>query len=290
MKKDKRLRANVWILLLALAVTVPAWGGLGACMPNPATVTLSTLLPTSSANGCFSSDLTFSNFANGTDFGQTINGVAINGIAPDGTTMLTSVTPPSASGINVGLPPAPTDTLELTSPFAACKSNSGSSGWCINATDGYLNQTVSYNIGIAPGDTLHYLGLDVTITSHSSGQGGAIAAFFEEVCVDATNTNFATTGTCTNGTYYVMQAGGLIGKFQSDVPYNLSVGVGNLTSADTIQIRDTVYLTTTGASGTFADVGFADLTDTPEPSTFILMGAALTGIVAFRFRRRRLQP
>ena len=127
----------------------------------------------------------------------------------------------------------------------------------------------------------------MTITSHSSGHGGAVAAFFEEVCVDPTNTDFVTTGNCTgaNAKYYVMQAGGLIGKFQT-TNYNLSVSVGNLTSADLIQIRDTVYLTTTGASGTFADIAFADLNDTPEPSTFALMGLALAGIGVLRYRRK----
>jgi hypothetical protein len=286
MKKDKKLRAAVWILLLALVVTVPVWGGLTACAPNPTTVTLSTYLPTDPGNGCFSSDLTFSNFAIGQDFGQTINGVVIDGISPGGSVLTSVPTQPPATAINVGLANL-SDGIELTAtpPAGGCGSNSGSSGWCVQGGGQYLDQTISYNI--TPTGTLRAIGIDATVTSHSSGKGGGFAAFFEEVCVDPTNTDFVATGSCTgaNAHYYVLQAGEVFGKFQT-INFNFAVPVGSLTSADNIQIRDTVYLQATGATTSFADISFADFTDTPEPSTFALMGVALAGLGLVRYRRK----
>jgi hypothetical protein len=55
-----------------------------------------------------------------------------------------------------------------------------------------------------------------------------------------------------------------------------------------IAIRDTVYLQVFGPTGEWAGITNFDLLTTPEPATLGMVGLALAGLGALRFRKRKV--
>jgi hypothetical protein len=267
---------------LAAMATVPAWGTATSCPPNPTLQSLAVVLAnTSPAGGCVTTDLQFDSFTLGTAAGEVINGITL---LPTTTPPAPgTVTPPTTAQIFLTSAPNSADGIQFTSPGpgpgGSCTASGGSLGWCIQGGNQVIDQTITYNVTVLS-SAINTIGVDVSITSHSSGQGGAVAAYFREICVGG-----VFTGSSCGGTEYILQEGGLVGKFQTQ-EFVQNANTGILPAGTQVQIRDIVYLTTQGATGSFADVDFVSFIDTPEPATFGLMGLALAGLGVLRYRRK----
>ena len=291
------LSPRLLLVLIALAVSSPAWASLSACPVSPASATLSTYQPPDASTGCTSGNLKFTNFVIGTDAGSTING----------TLLVNSLT--NSHG-DVVVTPLPATQISLTTGYACttssfgctglqffnpppftndstnqsfCSSNSGSKGFCIQGENLSVAHSITYTMEtIAAGTTFSQLGLGATVEVHNSGSGvntGATSVVFREYCL---GTSVFSQTVCPGG-YGVLQVGVFNAKFQT-----LSGSVGaTFNPVSLAAIRDTVYLLTNNGEGAFADVQLFQMTlDSPEPATFGLMGLSLAGLAFLRRRRK----
>jgi hypothetical protein len=101
---------------------------------------------------------------------------------------------------------------------------------------------------------------------------------FREFCLGTTTFSQSCTG------YGVLQIGAVNGKFTT-LSQSASATFAGVTD---IAIRDTVYLQVFGPTGEFAGVTNFDLLTTPEPATLGMVGLALAGLGALRFRKRKV--
>jgi hypothetical protein len=140
-----------------------------------------------------------------------------------------------------------------------------------------MASSMTYEMHSTVPNSITQLVLDGTVFSHSSGKSGATAAVFREFCLGTTVFSQSCTG------YGFLQIGSVQGKFTT-----LSQGFATtFTGVTDIAIRDTVYLQVFGPTGEYAGIQGFDLF-TPEPATFGLVGLALAGLGAVRFRKRKL--
>ena len=289
------------ILMLALAMSAPAWGLITVCPSSASSTPLATFTPPPDAGtGCSVTNLVFSNFNVGTATGS-INGVGLVAtcISPDGPgnpACIPGNFQPTAG--DIFLTSAAAIGIRLTSPLVRgsntsdCDSNTGPqtvgfAAWCISGKNQSLVSTVSYQIAAAtPGDLISQIGLGATVVSHANV---STAVAFREVCLGSAFTNMVGGASgCAGGagSYFVLQIGSIQGNFTT-----LSGSIGTTFAGVTIVgVRDTVFLQTFNGGGSFAQLVFSDYTlDTPEPATFGVVSLSLVGLGLLRRYRRKSQ-
>jgi len=184
----------------------------------------------------------------------------------------TWATPPTAGTVDLN---ALAGGIRLTS-FVACDSNTATPNtFCIQGKNQTLVSSITYNLQ-STGPLISLMELDGTVISHANT---TTAAVFREFCLGVT------TFTCTSASpnYRVLQIGSVNGKFTT---LNQSVST-TFAGVFDIAIQDTVFLQVFGPTGEWAGVTNFELF-TPEPATFGLVGLALAGLGALRFRKRKL--
>jgi hypothetical protein len=268
------------ILAVLLSATLPVWGGISACPPNPTTVALSSISNpdlVGAGNGCWVGNSAFNAFENFT-VGSLASTYTIAGhtlLADSG------ITSPTAS--QVFLTSSPTsDAIELSSPDTngLCDSSgsAASGGWCVAKSAGQIMSSVmDYDIVVGT-NGLRYIGLAGTYTVHSSA---STVAVFLEVCTN--NTTFSQA--CAGGTYSAIAAGTFQGGNVTQA-FTLTQALSGLTVGESVAIQEIVYITTSN-KGDYGQVSALDLLDTPEPATFGLVGLFLAGLGAAAAYRRK---
>ena len=287
------------ILIIALAISAPAWGSITVCPGGASSSPLTAFTPPPDAStGCSVTNLVYSNFSVGTATG-TINGTALVAtcISPD-----SPGNPPCIPGNfqpaagDIFLTSAAAVGIGLTSPLIRgangldCDSNTGPqnvglAAWCVSGKNQSLVSTVSYQIASAtPGDLISQIGLGATVVSHANV---TTAVFFREVCLGSAFTNLVGGASgCAGGAanYFVLQVGAVEGNFNT-----LTQTIGTTFSGvNLVGVRDTAFLQTFNGAGSFAEILYADFTaDTPEPATFGLVSLSLVGVGLLRRSRRK---
>jgi hypothetical protein len=226
-------------------------------------------IPATPPNGCNAGSIQFSNFVTGVvSSPTTILGtvVAANAWAATPTTSTVDL---NAFGTN----------MQITTP-GTCDSNTATPGtYCIQGANQSMSATLSYSMH-ATVTAISSMELSGTVVSHSSGGGGATAAIFREMCLGTS------TFTCVAGdaNYVAISIGAVQGQFQT---LSQSAVTSFATAVTDIAVRDTVFLQTQNGNGSFAEVTVFDAF-VPEPATLSLVGFALAGLGALRFRKRKL--
>jgi hypothetical protein len=241
-------------------------------IPCPGTPTaLGTIgSPSSSSNGCTSGNLQFANFSIGAATGS-INGVTLinttsNEIQPNGANIFLSATDGGFGWTS-------------TANASTCRSNANDDGFCVQGANRALVSSITYNVTTTNGNQVDGILAAATLISHSSGGGGATAILFREYCPGGS----AFSQNCAG--YGVLQIGAVNGNFNTISGSATAV----FSPAANVWVRDTVFLTTNNGAGSFAYLQSADFgLLTPEPSTLVLLGSALTILGAIRWRGRRV--
>jgi hypothetical protein len=276
--KNTRMFRRFLLVAIPLVLAAPAWAVImPACPSNPTTNALTVYQPPDPATGCQVLNVQFSNFAVGTDAGDTIAGHLLgpNTVPlPGPANVLLTTALGSFAGIELSPSPA-----NLPNGKGFCKSNSGSSGWCIQGANMSLASSVTFQMVAVNGISMSSLDLLAGVDVHASGSGlslGASALVFQEICPGVLVFSQGCTG------YQAVQ----VGLFNSNNQHLDASGFSSFAPTTEIAVRETVYLFTHGGEGSFADVDAFDVL-TPEPATFGLVGLALAGLGALRIRKRK---
>ncbi len=283
---------------IALLAIPSVWGGVTSCSAIPPGTTLATL-GTGAGNGCASIDLSYTNFAlsnaTATGAGTTL---------PTSSNLYAYSTGTAAIGNTVG----PVDLF--TDGFASV----GGNGTAFSETATISAQVTantggSYTGGTYPSPTSGMwtiTGLQLNPTA--SGGGSETIVITENFCVGATSATVGSGG-CTaaeqgtlTATYNGSSAAAFTCTFNGSTS-GVCGGNGASSSASfsslgyavtTVAISETANLSATGVHGsaTLTDIEniFTESTAaaaTPEPSSFVLMGCALAGLVLLSSRIRR---
>jgi hypothetical protein len=256
-------------------VTVPGTGTGG----TPGTPISNSLTGVNATSGCTAIDLTFSNFS----------------IASAGTNENTL---PSLDGTYMFLSPSGTtqtnpDTvtfadLQGTGLGADNKVNDGADNYKVQATS--FTTTQSYDVTDSTGPGIEAIVLTVFGVTIQAGATGSIML---DICQQGTGAH-TPNGAVTTGPECDTAVGGTGGVFQH-VTLTLSTAA-SLTAelfptGHSGYVDVTQVISLTGATGATNETGFLTFSDqfqeSPEPSTFLLMGSALAGVVALHLRKRK---
>ena len=240
-------------------------------------------LSTLGAAGCTAVDLKFSNFNNSTFAGTGQNGAE------------------TLAGTYLAETPAGVSNNPLTNPdtllFATATSgtngnnngnnNDGSNNW-VTSAGGVIADAITYNVinsGNNPAAMIY--GLVLTVSQPVIQTGGASGSIVVYICEGASITGqIKSAAACTT-------AGGTL------VTSTLTLATGTsqtLNIALPTPARDfdvTTVINLTGGGGPHVagfDMFSEQWVETPEPSTFALIGSALVGIGLLRFRRQKKSP
>jgi hypothetical protein len=279
MKNTPLFRRWLMAVAVSLAFAAPGWASIGPCPAAPPVApadALTAYQPPDPTTGCSVGNIQFSNFVVGTDAGATINGLLLGANTvpvPDPTNILLTASSFPA-GIELSSNPA-----NAPKGTGFCGASSGSSGLCIQGANQSLASSVTYQM-VATSGMISIINILASVDVHASGSGstlGASSLVFLEACPGVLVFTQACAG------YQVLQVGLFNAKFQNLVQGG-SVSFGPTTM---VAVRETVYMYTHNGTGSFADVDFFD-TFTPEPATLGMVGFALAGLGALRFRKRKV--
>lgn len=296
--KNKSGRLAIGLMSLALFTAVPGQAAISACGVGTANeAALSTYGSAALGNGCARVDLSFENFAvvsvsNTGGFGT-----------PAPSTTAGYVTGASAtSGNTVGV----INFLQAAVTPADWTSNNGGSN--DHATFAYVataHSTGTYTGGTytAPTDpslSWYFSSLQLLTAAVIPNTVGDSVTFVQKFCLGATTTvGCAAANLATITSAYTVTAGvaGLSSNFSCGSSFSCSGTTANILSSlyfSTVAVlTDMTAIRSSGppseGSVTIGDFGtaFGQFADTPEPSTFGMLGAALVGLV-FLGRRRKV--
>ena len=279
---------------LAMAILASAaWASNVACPASPAALTPS---------GCSYIDLNFSNFAQ--------SGSVSGHPAP---------TPASPTLSQIDLQPSgaiPAPSITLTAPASKGSCGTGSTLWCIDRggsqsgstyTPGQMISTVTYNASVIPGvgsppPGMHYAtsGLSLALVNAVEASSffnntNSSLTVYENFCVDASTVSGCSAANSgyiyeqiynSGGTFYTATGSFVNGVF---TPGTLNAAFG--TGYTQIAIQDPVTLTWVnggrisldGLTNTFDESAY-----TPEPSTQVLAGGFLVGMVFWKLKLTRV--
>jgi hypothetical protein len=278
-----RINKLIWIMAVSVLASVPAaWGNVAACASpqplGPAVV--------GAGNGCWYQDANFDNF----------NVSSATGGGSSLFPLTTGITSGSTDSTNIQLTPPPgttVDTLAFKSEGTSSETSCSTQSWCVSQSSSLASQSFTYGVV----GSVDYLSLsDGTVASPA--QSGNVITTEEQFCLGSTTFNCGTMS-ATYGYLKVQQTSTGTGQFTT-VFTVCTPGAGGCTTATPgaagitilpqtqIAIQDTVSISTqaTLLDPVFID-GFDNEFDTPEPSTFILLGGALAGLGLLRFRHRK---
>jgi len=259
--KNTGMFKRLWMVAIPLALAAPTWASICPGAPTPLSPSFT------NSTGCTVGNNQFSNFVVTSGTTGMINGITL--------AAETWPTPPTATTINLSAAGGGIDLTSLVTcgtPTANITPNT----FCVGGTPSAEVSSITYDLHAVSG-TISQLELDGTVFTHSSGQTGAIATVFREFCLGTTVFSQGCTG------YGVLQIGTLNGH-NLNQPFSASTTFAGVTD---IAIRDTVFLETFGPTGEYAGISNFDLL-TPEPATLGMVGLALAGLGALRFRKRKV--
>jgi PEP-CTERM motif len=260
--KNTGMFKRLLMVAIPLALAAPTWASI--CPGAPTALSPSFTNPT----GCTVGNNQFSNFVVTSGTTGIINGITL--------AATTWPTPPTASTVDLH---AFGSGIDLTTP-GFCGTPTASitpNTFCVGGSATAEVSSITYDLHAVSG-TISKLALDGTVHTHSSGQTGAVATVFREFCLGTTTFSQSCTG------YGVLQIGTLNGHNLSQA-FSASTMFAGVTD---IAIRDTIFLQRFGPTGEFAGVSNFDPLTTPEPATLGMVGLALAGLGALRFRKRKV--
>lgn len=251
-------------------VTIPG-STTGTPLPN-------SLSGVNAASGCTAIDLSFSNFA------LTSSGTNEN-------------TPPSLAGTYLSVAPTGTTqtgpetllfaTLQGTGLGLDNATNDGTDNYKVNNGETFTT-TQSYAVTDSMGTGIFAVLLTVNDITIATGGSGSVTI---DTCLKGTGSTQPTGNVTTQAQCNAAVSG--VGVFQSSsiTLAQLAAQTASISfSPHPTYIDVTQVITLTGGAGTNETgfLTFSDLFDeTPEPSTFVLLGAALAVVAALRFRKRK---
>jgi hypothetical protein len=284
LSKKKFPMSMLLFVVVALAFTASAWGSIAPSCSTPGGP-ISTYPDPPTGNGCQSGNIQFSNFNVAPITGSSYNVGSGTYIIPVNTWASDALAPDIILSNGTSAP----DSIHMTTAApgiphtsTACDSNGFTpNAWCVQGNG--TNQAVQITyLETAASGNISLMSLSAMVTTHSSGSGstaGGTALVIREFCPGATT--FAQG--CTN--YGYMEAGLVNGKFQQDVLFSQLVDLG-ANSSSNVAVRDTIWLASFNGAGSFAYISYIDGV-TPEPATYGMVGLALAGLGALRFRKRK---
>jgi hypothetical protein len=292
MSEHKIVKKGILSLALATAamLVTPARASDAACPTSPTAQPLSTAV-VGATNGCKYLNANFLTFNVGAEAGTG------GGDFPVPAAGATSNEEFTTSG-------TPIYTLDFQttgqSTTTACATNS----WCVAANSANASQVITYD---ATAMTGNYYGLtlsDGTVGSDATIRAGDVLTVEEQYCIGG-----GAIGSCATadlGFIKIAQTTTATGFSAAPVitvcAATLSTGVActsktsttaavSFVGSNNVTIADTVTLTEVANEGNdiFIDSFDNGFETTPEPSTFVLFGSALVGIVALRIHKRKQQ-
>jgi hypothetical protein len=293
MEELKMVKRGTFLLALGLAVVVvtPARAGVAACVTPQQTLVAAVV---GAGDGCSYQNAEFLTFNVGTEAG------AGGATFPTPATGATANIEFAASGT-----PVYTLAYQTTGQNATGAATCAANSWCANGNSSDATQTITEDATTTLGKIYSITLSDGTVGSDATIRAGDIITVDEQYCVggasiaSCTSADLGfikivqtTTATGFSGTPVITVCeatvtGGACTAVASTLANAAILGGG----ATSITIADTVTMTTiaTEDHDIFLDSFDNTFSTLPEPSTFILFGSALAGLVAFRSWKRKQQ-
>jgi hypothetical protein len=271
------------------------------CATTAAGNPLNTYGAPAAGNGCATADLSFENL-------NAVAGVAGTGSATDATTATVDIYGVSALGTGATVGPAGSVNMFLdpsaAATWASLTSGSDSSHETISGfTTAHSTNAGGTTYTLPANAGLHWIFTGFTLTPTGTNISATnTLTITRTFCVGATSTT-VNTGGCTaanEGTLIATDTGnGTTSSFTYTCTGGAGVSCQSATSnvvtfaaALNVAFSDAIVLSRTSGTGqdvtlTNWETVFSESAVAPEPSTFVLSGAALTALLALRNRKRK---
>jgi hypothetical protein len=239
-----------YIILIGLAASVGAisYGSPSFCSTTAPGTDLTTL---NSGGGCSQDDVIFSGF--------TVTTGGVN-----------SVTAPGEADVSMygsGANPAVTALFDTPG-------TSGAPTWQVSTSGDQMDSILSYTAST----TGMFTQLGVPLTEANFSGSGSSMTITVSYCLGVTTVSGGCESGANGGSFEVEVAGSAV--FFNTGPVSLNSGFNTIAIQNEIVINNGYALLSLPNE---LDETFAD---TPEPTTFVLMGSALAGLAFLRYRRR----